>query len=115
MGVQLIGRMKDSAGAQDRYLADWARQRWRYRQRQGQVPDRLAELRLMQPRIPRAKQRAVLRDGLKTLKVLLDAGFHVFVQRPLFGGEVGGRDQGQTHRMSPWGMAIGRRDNPERM
>jgi hypothetical protein len=55
----------------------------------------------VQPGIPRPHQLAALGDGRKALKILLDAGFHVVVDRTLLGREVGGRDQRQTHKISP--------------
>ena len=74
---------------------------------QGQIPDRLAEFRLMQPRIPRPEQRAVLGDGFEAAEILFDAGAHKVVNRTLLGREVGGTDQWEAHETSPGRKARG--------
>src|SRR5581483_7260498 len=79
MSIDLTSGAKFRAGHQDRDLANLFRERRREGEGLDQLPDRLSELGLVQPRIPWAHQRAVLGDGGKSLEVLLDAGAHILI------------------------------------
>jgi hypothetical protein len=56
----------------------------------------LSKLRVVEPRIRRTHQCAILGDGLESLEVLLDASAHILVNRALLGAEVGARNRGQV-------------------
>src|SRR6202158_92045 len=90
------------AGHENGDLAHGRRQRRLRHHRLGQLPDRFAELRFVNPWIPRAEQRAVVADVDEALKILRDPLSHVVVKRLLLGIQVRRRDDRQTHVAISW-------------
>ncbi len=97
VGIDLVGRIEARADDEDGDLADVVRQGRVRGHRQGQVPDRLADGRLVQPRVPRTHQRAVFPLDLEGVEVAGDALSHLVVEGLLLGRQLGWGDQGQAH------------------
>jgi len=76
-------------------LAHRRRQRRLCHHRLCQFPDRLAELRFVNPRIPRPEQRTVVPDIDEALKIPGDPLPHIVIKRFLFGIQVRGRNDWQ--------------------
>src|ERR1700681_1258002 len=85
------------AGDENGDLAHRLRQRRLRHHRLGQLPDRFAELRFVDPWIPGAEQCAVVADVDEALKILRDSFPYVVVKRLLFGIQVRRRNDRQTH------------------
>ena len=81
MGVKLIGRFEMRAGDENGDFAHRLRQRGIVGERLDQLPARLAERRLVQPRIPRPDQRAILAHRDEAFETFGDALAHVVVER----------------------------------
>ena len=97
MSIDFIRRVEARPHHQDHDLAHRIGQAGIGGHRQGEIPDRLADPWLMQPGIPRPHEGAVLAHHLEIVEVAGDAFAHAVVERLLFGGQVGGGDQRQTH------------------
>ena len=90
--IELIGRAEMRAGHENSDLTHGRRQRRLRHHRFRQLPDRLAELRFVNPWIPWTEQRAVVADIDEALKIPDDALSHVLVERLLFWIQLCGRN-----------------------
>src|ERR1700730_6767627 len=108
MRVDLVCRAEFRTGSETRDLPNGSRQCGRGGgERLDQRPDRPAEFREAQPRIPRTDQRARVVDRSEALEICFNTLAHVLIEELVLRAQTRWREKGQPHLHLHYGKGWG--------